>query len=220
MSESDKKFQLLFDSCPDAILVVAENDNVLEVNPAGCRLCNRHRDEILSSNALELFSPGDDVSAGGTTSKWDSSMESWAVNNAGRRIPVEVLTTRLDYLGQPAFLLHVRDISARTHVEEALRKTKEAAESTNFELTKLNHELEEATLLANELAMQAELSSVAKSEFLANMSHELRTPLNAIIGYSELLEEEFADINGQGTIDDLKRISGAGKHLLDRKSGV
>ncbi len=57
-------------------------------------------------------------------------------------------------------------------------------------------------------------ASKTKSEFLANMSHELRTPLNAIIGYSELLEEEFADIDDPAITDDLKRISGAGKHLL------
>src|SRR3546814_7693064 len=31
-----------------------------------------------------------------------------------------------------------------------------------------------------------------KSEFLANVSYELRTPLNAIIGFSEILEQEYA----------------------------
>jgi signal transduction histidine kinase/DNA-binding response OmpR family regulator len=53
-----------------------------------------------------------------------------------------------------------------------------------------------------------------KSEFLANMSHELRTPLNAIIGYSEMLEEEAADLDQKTFIPDLQKINGAGKHLL------
>jgi GAF domain-containing protein len=60
----------------------------------------------------------------------------------------------------------------------------------------------------------AEEANRTKSQFLANMSHELRTPLNAIIGYSEMLQEEAADIENQEFEEDLERINGAGKHLL------
>lgn len=65
--------------------------------------------------------------------------------------------------------------------------------------------------VARDVALEA---SRAKSTFLANMSHELRTPLNAIIGYSELLMEEAEDLGNTSTIPDLKKIHGAGKHLL------
>jgi signal transduction histidine kinase/DNA-binding response OmpR family regulator len=61
---------------------------------------------------------------------------------------------------------------------------------------------------------QAVKASGAKSQFLANMSHELRTPLNAIIGYSELLLEEAEDLDQDDFVPDLKKIQGAGKHLL------
>jgi signal transduction histidine kinase/CheY-like chemotaxis protein len=59
-----------------------------------------------------------------------------------------------------------------------------------------------------------------KSEFLANMSHELRTPLNAIIGYSEMLEEEAADLDQKTFIPDLQKINGAGKHLMSLISNI
>ena len=64
---------------------------------------------------------------------------------------------------------------------------------------------------------QAEEANRAKSAFLANMSHELRTPLNAIIGYSEMLQEEVADLDDGVDVftSDLKKISGAGRHLLN-----
>ncbi len=65
-------------------------------------------------------------------------------------------------------------------VEDALRKAKDEAE-------KLNIHLEQQTLYANELAIQADLANVAKSEFLANMSHEIRTPMNGVIGMTGLL---------------------------------
>ena len=47
------------------------------------------------------------------------------------------------------------------------------------------------------------------------MSHELRTPLNAIIGYSEMLQEEAADLGDEQFVADLKKINAAGKHLLE-----
>ena len=60
----------------------------------------------------------------------------------------------------------------------------------------------------------AETANRTKSAFLANMSHELRTPMNAIIGYSEMLMEEAEDLGQEDFIPDLKKIHGAGKHLL------
>ncbi|MEM6252772.1 MAG: DAHL domain-containing protein [Cyanobacteria bacterium P01_D01_bin.156] len=86
--------------------------------------------------------------------------------------------------------------------DEALRKADEAREKAEAERVK------------------AEQASQAKSEFLANMSHELRTPLNAIIGYSELLEEDAEDLGQTEFIPELKRIQGAGKHLLGLIDGV
>src|ERR1700722_546534 len=68
-----------------------------------------------------------------------------------------------------------------------------------------------------ELEQARELSEVAnrtKSQFLANMSHELRTPLNAIIGYSEILQEDAVDSDQEQLVPDLKKIEGAGRHLL------
>lgn len=70
---------------------------------------------------------------------------------------------------------------------------------------------EQEILKAMEAARQA---NETKSAFLANMSHELRTPMNAIIGYSEILLEECEDLGLESMMPDLKRIQGAGKHLL------
>jgi GAF domain-containing protein/CheY-like chemotaxis protein len=70
------------------------------------------------------------------------------------------------------------------------------------------------------LFRQLEAANRHKSEFLANMSHELRTPLNAIIGYSEMLEEDAAEVDDGRFVPDLQKINAAGKHLLELINAV
>jgi signal transduction histidine kinase/CheY-like chemotaxis protein len=111
-----------------------------------------------------------------------------------------------------------RERAARKQAESiAEQKTREIF-LANQELLKLTGHLEELvearTAEANHARDEAVRASQAKSQFLANMSHELRTPLNAIIGYSEMLEEEAQDGGMADFIPDLRKIHGAGKHLL------
>ncbi len=82
------------------------------------------------------------------------------------------------------------------------------------ELKQAELQLEHAMTEAREAKDAAEEANRTKSAFLANMSHELRTPLNAIIGYSEMLQEEARDLGQDSFVPDLKKIHGAGKHLL------
>ena len=57
-------------------------------------------------------------------------------------------------------------------------------------------------------------ANAAKTKFLANMTHELRTPMNAIIGYTEILLEETRERNLVQIYDDLEKIGGSAKLLL------
>jgi signal transduction histidine kinase len=80
-----------------------------------------------------------------------------------------------------------------------------------FRLQFQNAELIEGLRAAKNAADEA---SRTKSRFLATMSHELRTPLNAVIGYSEMMLEEAEGAGNAEQAADLRKIHGAGKHLL------
>ncbi|MFO0575558.1 MAG: response regulator [Polyangia bacterium] len=111
-----------------------------------------------------------------------------------------------------------RERKARRAAEELLEKKSQELYVANSELRAFNNRLEllveERTRELSIARDQAVAASQAKSQFLANMSHELRTPLNAIIGYSEILQEETADVGHDQYREDLQRITSAGRHLL------
>jgi signal transduction histidine kinase/DNA-binding response OmpR family regulator len=88
-----------------------------------------------------------------------------------------------------------------------LVKTFAAQSVLAIQNARLFHEIEDKR-------RELEVAGQHKSQFLANMSHELRTPLNAIIGYSEILQEDVVDPGQENLVRDLKKIEGAGRHLL------
>jgi len=116
-------------------------------------------------------------------------------------------------------ILHLVDVETRVSQGKdfSLRAVKQADDELGLLIDNFNEMLAQIQGRDAELTVAKEAAEQAnrtKSAFLANMSHELRTPLNAIIGYSEMLQEEAEDLEQQEFIPDLKKIHGAGKHLL------
>jgi len=129
LRESEARFRNLFDASPDGIFVESFQGHVLDVNPTGCRLQGIPRDDLLGKHVLELTPTthhdlvrrGFEEMVRGQRSQFQGF--TWRPD--GTSIPVELTASHIEYGGEPALLLHVRDATARTQAEADLRKSEE-----------------------------------------------------------------------------------------------
>jgi PAS domain S-box-containing protein len=128
LRESQRRFRDLFENSPDAIFVEDLNGNVLDVNMAACSLHGVKREELIGRNALNhLIPPSRRDEARRDFQRLASGELFWVEGESesadGRMVPVEVRASRVEYAGQAALLLHVRDVTERRAAEAALRSS-------------------------------------------------------------------------------------------------
>ncbi|MBD3174410.1 MAG: PAS domain S-box protein, partial [Armatimonadia bacterium] len=163
------------------MLIDSETHNVLEVNKAACQAIGLPREEIVGRLCHQFVCPAEKGRCPITDlCQTVDNSERVLVNADGDHTPILKTVCEVEIDGRPCLVESFVDISHQKHQEEALREALQEAED-------LNRRLEQQTMAANELAIQAEEASLAKSRFLANMSHEIRTPMNGVIGMTGLL---------------------------------
>jgi PAS domain S-box-containing protein len=127
LRESEQRFRDLFEGSPDAIFVENPDGLVLDVNPAACQLHGLERSDLIGKRVVDLVPPEsrDDVLRDfkALVDGRVRQIEGASHTRDGRSIPVEVRANRVEYAGQPAVLLHVRDITERKLAEAALRSS-------------------------------------------------------------------------------------------------
>ena len=164
---------------PDGIVIVGEDGRIRFANPAAETLFGRNSRELVGQDFGHALAPGEHT-------------EIEVVRRDGHTVVAELRLVRIDWEGDPASLVSLRDVTDRREAEERARLLLEEQQAR----------------------IEAEAASQAKSEFLAMMSHELRTPLNAILGYSELLDLGLAGPITEAQRQQLRRIGASGRHLL------
>ncbi len=183
----------ILENIPHMIFVKdADSLRFVRINRAGEDLLGAPRESLLGKSDLDLFP---EERAKLTTTKdrevlrlGQIDIEEEPIRTfAGERtlhtkkIPIH------DENGVPKFLLGIsHDITEEKRSAEALRRSKEEAETANR----------------------------AKTEFLANMSHELRTPLNSIVGFARVLAGQPSGEPGDKQRGYLRYMLVAGEHML------
>ena len=127
LRDSEQRFRDLFEGSPDAVFVMDLNGTVLDINPAACRLHGSTRKDLIGKNVSDLVPPERREDAARNFKALVEGrleqIEGASITQDGRVVPVEVRASRINYAGQPAVLLHVRDITDRKLAEAALRSS-------------------------------------------------------------------------------------------------
>ncbi|MBT7299991.1 MAG: PAS domain S-box protein, partial [Victivallales bacterium] len=190
LKASESLQRSITDAAQDAILMMDPEGLISFCNPAGERILGYAMEEAIGQNLHDLIVPPryhdahaaafpafQETGAGNAVGK---TLDLIARRKDGEEIAVNLSLSAVHMTDGWHAVGLLRDITERKQAEEELRE--------------MNTALKKQTLLATEMASQAEMANAAKSEFLANMSHEIRTPMNGVIGMTGLLlDTELTD---------------------------
>jgi PAS domain S-box-containing protein len=178
LRESEAKFRALFEGSSQGV-VLQDETQLLEVNPAAVRIMGRQSpEELLGRHPREMAPPfqpngeSSDEMAGKyineCISKGTARFEWMARTADGRDIPLEVALTRIDWSGRQVIQAFITDITERKLVEHALREK-------NVEL---HREIEQRIRAEESLKERVRMSTLTAEVALAlNAGDELRPML-------------------------------------------
>jgi len=194
LRQNEEKFRSIIQTTTEGYwLIDPQTHEMLEVNPALCRMLGYDEGEILGRTPLHFVDAENAEVFKLQMAKINvtdhRSYDIVLTKKDGNKVPThfEASTIRDANGKSHAAFAFIMDISERVQTQNELQQAKEEADRANQ----------------------------AKSEFLSSMSHELRTPLNGILGFAQLLEYDPSIPLYASQKDKTDQIIKSGNHLLE-----
>ena len=204
------RLQAIFDNVTDGIVVVDEHCKIVSMNSSANKIYGYRNNEIIGQD-LNLIMKAVFIKIAINSLKGKNlgeklaNYETVAICKSGKRVPIEMGISLMDFSGHIHYLITTRDITERKKSDKELNDYRLHLESMVLEQTKDIAESRDAAM-AGERAMSA---------FLANMSHELRTPMHGVLSYANIALKKIDSVSTDKTKEYINEIKTSGNNLLD-----
>jgi len=170
LMESEEKFRAVYESSPMGIVITAEPGVIHDVNNAFATMLGYHEHELHGTMLLRYVHPGDIIEATGWLDKIYTreahyyAIEKRYVRKDGTTFWAREVMSGIFYVGEAHYSVAIVENI------ETKKRTEDALESKNKELTQTNQELEHFAYVA---------------------SHDLQEPLRTITSFIQILERRY-----------------------------
>jgi PAS domain S-box-containing protein len=185
--QTESKFQMLFQSAADAIIVSDVDGRIVMLNDEAEKMFGYSRQELMGL-AIDTLVPERVRSrhhdhrsgyiAAPQTRRMGLGLDLFARHKDGSEFPVDINLSPFSAGQDKLVVSRIRDMTQRQHAEDEIRNLNAHLQRRTIELETVNKELE---------------------AFSYTVSHDLRAPLRAVDGFSRLLEEQSrANLDAEG----------------------
>jgi len=207
LRESEQRYGSVFEgSAVPIVLIEPHTTQIVDANPAACRMYGYPRDEFVTMSVLQI----DALAAETVQAELKRALEGSRSNFIGRHMlsdgsirDVEVSIGPIIVGGRALLYSMMNDITDRKRMEAELERSRRNLELIVAQRT-------EDLLRANTELQQA---STARDMVFVNLAQELRTSLQTITGFSDLLAGGMAGSLSEEQRRQVEMIQQAGKRL-------
>jgi len=172
--ESEQRFKILQEAAFSGVLI-HNRGKILEVSQSLCDMSGYSYNELLESDISLLF-PLDFIKkiVNQVVKATNTPHVTRLLRKTGLEVDVEILTRQIPFKGRLAQVAEIRNISERMITEAKLK----------------------------EYANKLEDANKTKDKLFSIIAHDLRSPFQGLLGYSELLHQNYNDLDK----DEIKTI--------------
>lgn len=126
-------YKMLFNAYPDAVFILGSSGQVLHANRIAIQCYGYSLESLSRMSITDLLATNFSINISNHIQQSLNSgdrFEAQLRHKDGNEIPVEILTTVINYSGKQAIVASVRDISRHKRAEEELRKLSTCVEQT------------------------------------------------------------------------------------------